>query len=503
MRKLTLILLCLFVSGGMLIAGGQKDVPVADTEIIAGTYEGLSHGFHGDLPVSVDVDSTGKIVSVSVGKNSETKNIGTLAIDRIPGQIVENQSFDVDSISGATVTTKAILAATAQAVEQAGMNPADLGYVAPKAPAFEMVRFDAAALPVKSEKTGTVTVTDARGREVTIETPISSYGISTMDVIDFIIPFMGEEAFKMLVAAGQDGGGGIQRYARLYSPIVGNYNEHVGQISEHNAPFDLEMILATDPDVIFINAAMGAHGHAMDIEDQLDAAGIPFVCISIPGKDVSTASQKAIGLIAKVFQKEEEAQDVIGFIDDQFAVINEKDLQNRDDKPLVYYEKGGHEEIFGRTSTSAPGGWGHLVTYSGGFNIADPLLFDTIACKATGNTLDPEYVLETNPDYVVMSAAGDAWMTNFSDDPTPDISFDIVKRIGWNELKAVQNDQVYDLSHAMWRSVYSFNACQFMAKKFYPDLFTDLDPDAVMDEFFERFMLTDSSITRWTFSIDE
>lgn len=52
----------------------------------------------------------GKIVSI-VEEQVETNFIAEPAIEQIPAAIVEAQSFDMDVVSGATVTSKAIIAA--------------------------------------------------------------------------------------------------------------------------------------------------------------------------------------------------------------------------------------------------------------------------------------------------------------------------------------------------------------------------------------------------------
>ena len=56
---------------------------------------------------------------------------------------------------------------------------------------------------------------------------------------------------------------------------------------------------------------------------------------------------------------------------------------------------------------------------------------------------------------------------------------------------------VYELAHAMSRSIFCFYACQKLAATFYPEDFAGIDVDANIDEFFDRFMLTDSSVTGW------
>lgn len=506
MRKIASIFIVLLLiaamfagcSPGMAPKNGDK------TAGYAGTYRGSAPGYHGDIGVEVTLDEEGRILSIDIDRDhGETPEIGTVPIEKMPAAIVSSQSLDIDAISGATVTGDAILAAVADALASAGLDPATYGYERGEtAKDKESYVLDIDSLPAKEPVTGSLVVEDVKGRKVALDLPISTYAVSTMDVVDFIIPLLGEDAFHRLVGSGQDGGGGLQGYARVYTPLVGDYMKHVGQISDHNAPFDLEMILAVDPDLLIVNSAMGAHRYALEIEPQLTAVGIPIVLIDVPGESFTTSVQDTLKLLGEIFQKEARASEVRSFIDDQYALLASKKLARRSDKPTVYYEKSGYSEIFGSTSSSQTG-WGTVIAAAGGENIADPILLDTAAGKGGGNTLDPEYVLEADPDFIILSGSGAGWMDNFAGS-TPSVpKFDILKRTGWNRLKAVQGDQVYELAHATSRSIFGFYAALKLAGIFYPDEFKGVDADAIMDEFFDRFMLVDSDITGWIYRSSE
>lgn len=84
-----------------------------------GTYTGTAAGKNGDVKVEVTF-SANAIDSVKVVEHSETAGISDGAIENIPAAIVENQSLAVDTVSGATITSDAILQAVADAVAQAG-----------------------------------------------------------------------------------------------------------------------------------------------------------------------------------------------------------------------------------------------------------------------------------------------------------------------------------------------------------------------------------------------
>jgi uncharacterized protein with FMN-binding domain len=75
-----------------------------------GVYNGVGYGYNGAIGVKVTVLS-GKISSVEVSSHNETTsmNVVTQALTLIPQRIVQSQKLDVDTVSGATLTSKAII----------------------------------------------------------------------------------------------------------------------------------------------------------------------------------------------------------------------------------------------------------------------------------------------------------------------------------------------------------------------------------------------------------
>lgn len=80
---------------------------------------GTADGRNGEVTVKVTI-SKDKIADVKVIKHSETPGLCDEAVNSIPKEIVKAQSADVDTISGATITSKAIIEATKQALDKAG-----------------------------------------------------------------------------------------------------------------------------------------------------------------------------------------------------------------------------------------------------------------------------------------------------------------------------------------------------------------------------------------------
>ena len=87
----------------------------------AGTYEAEAQGMMGMVKVAVTVNDTA-IENVEVVAHNETPGLSDPAIANVPAAIVAQQSLAVDTASGATVTSKAILAAAEAALSAAGAD---------------------------------------------------------------------------------------------------------------------------------------------------------------------------------------------------------------------------------------------------------------------------------------------------------------------------------------------------------------------------------------------
>jgi fumarate reductase flavoprotein subunit len=90
-----------------------------------GPYTGNTMGFHGRVSVTLEV-ADGILTSVIVRGSDETVGIGSLAIDSMGDAMLAANSIEVDIVSGATHTSRAVMDAAAKALAQAGLTNADL-----------------------------------------------------------------------------------------------------------------------------------------------------------------------------------------------------------------------------------------------------------------------------------------------------------------------------------------------------------------------------------------
>ena len=107
----------------VLAAGCISSAAWAEGTLTDGTYEGTGTGMGGELKVSVTVEE-GAIADVTITQQAETYGVGTgmptSPVETLPALIVENQTVEVDSVTGATISSRAIKTAVEDALTQAG-----------------------------------------------------------------------------------------------------------------------------------------------------------------------------------------------------------------------------------------------------------------------------------------------------------------------------------------------------------------------------------------------
>ena len=90
-----------------------------------GSYTGEAQGIFVPVKVTVRVSETG-IETVLIDATGETPELGGVAAEKMAMAIMNAQTPNVDTVSGATVTSNAIIAAAKSALEQAGADIAVL-----------------------------------------------------------------------------------------------------------------------------------------------------------------------------------------------------------------------------------------------------------------------------------------------------------------------------------------------------------------------------------------
>ena len=85
----------------------------------AGTYSASAAGISSDVKVEAEFDAS-SITNVTIDVSGETQGIGAAIGDQMAEAILEAQSADVETVSGATITSEAVKKAMEDVIAQAG-----------------------------------------------------------------------------------------------------------------------------------------------------------------------------------------------------------------------------------------------------------------------------------------------------------------------------------------------------------------------------------------------
>ena len=114
-----------------------------------------------------------------------------------------------------------------------------------------------------------------------------------------------------------------------------------------------------------------------------------------------------------------------------------------------------------------------------------------------GTYLDLEFLLEQDPDTIFIigggksnsSADGFRMGYNVTENEFLESTKGMVEsRPGYDQLQAVKNGQVYCIDDGVLRTLRDYCVVEYIAKSLYPDEFQDIDPEADIKEFTEKYL---------------
>lgn len=130
MKKVKIGLVCL-MAALFLCACGQSVAHTAsetlDPNIAAsasggpytpGSYSDTQQGYGGGITVTMTFCESA-ITAIEISGESETRDVGTKAMDELAPAILAGQSAEVDAVASATITSDAIKAAVQSCIKQA------------------------------------------------------------------------------------------------------------------------------------------------------------------------------------------------------------------------------------------------------------------------------------------------------------------------------------------------------------------------------------------------
>ena len=243
---------------------------------------------------------------------------------------------------------------------------------------------------------------------------------------------------------------------------------------------DVEAILALYPDVVLLPDATGPWGTTADEETELlESAGVTVILFTYNEPEIFTGELEKSGY---VFEKEEEAAEFIGWHDDIVdSVVDVTSGIDEADRPKVYSE---HLE---RQVSKADD---EILTAAGGKDIFE----------GKEGEIEKEAILDEDPEIIIrtvwgLSAVGGYGYSVDADDTAvlEEVRKNIMEeRAEFHNVTAVKNESVYIITSYIWTYL-PYSGCQsliglcYLAEWFHPELFPELDPKAVHQEYLTRF----------------
>ena len=332
------------------------------------------------------------------------------------------------------------------------------------------------------------TITDIQDREISFDKEPETFVVANY-IFNFLL-VGGKDSLGQVVGMTQDGWEDT-RYGEYHAlldaypeiadiPSIGGYHDNV---------LDRERILELEPDVLLINRSQYT-----DNETSIpvwEAAGIRVVVLDyhkmLMANDILSTT-----ILGRLLHKEDTAAELCEACENGYETVAERiaEIPEEEKNKKVYVELGNLGA--GTIGNSYDGMlWGAIVDNIGAVNLAKDKLAEGYGL------LDMEYILETNPDIVIIG--GSIWADDTDNDQmrmglmvdealAQERLKNFVDRDWWQDLDAIKNGRIYAVDHGSLRNALDYTFTEYFAKIVYPEHFEDLDPQAEYDSLLKKYL---------------
>ncbi|MFO7941047.1 MAG: FMN-binding protein [Bacillota bacterium] len=249
---------------------GPDEGPRDIAEVPDGVYEGTGRGYGGNIVVEVEVQD-GELVDITILDNSETPNIGGPALEEIPEAMIEQQSTEVDAVSGATATSNGVMDAVENALFATGEEPGDESEEEPE----EEIEVDLSAV-ADGVYTGTA---EGYGGELSVEVEVSGGELVRVEVLEHDeTPEVGgpatEEIPAQMLETGQVGVDAVSGATVTSEAIM----RAVADALEGDGEEEIEVDLSAVTDGVYTGTAEGYGG---ELSVEVEVSGGELVRVEV------------------------------------------------------------------------------------------------------------------------------------------------------------------------------------------------------------------------------
>ncbi len=306
-------------------------------------------------------------------------------------------------------------------------------------------------------ETKMITITDSSERSVEVPCPPERIVVCNSDVAEMICALGSAES---IVGASD---------STMTDPIMKPKLEGAEDVGKSFTP-SVEKIVSLKPDIVFGYASF----LKQESVDQLEQMGTPIVLLDCYKPETMS---KDIETLGEILGKEKQAKEYIAVYDKYQKLIEERTKTlSSEEKPLVYLE--GYTDY---TVASGDSGGAQVLAIAGGENIASDI-------SDSSSKVSAEWVLSRNPQ-VVIKAAASSIPSGYGEpeDAMKEKRSEIMSRPSWGKIDAVKSDKVYLLSSDIYVGPRMVVGMAYFAKWLHPELFEDVDPEAIHREFLQKF----------------
>ena len=248
------------------------------------------------------------------------------------------------------------------------------------------------------------------------------------------------------------------------------------QQSAHSE-IDFETLLDSRPDVYIVFATNGMVD-TNAIREKLEPVGIQVLALDFYKYD---SLRYEIGVMAEIFGKQNEAAELFAEFDSIENTVKERTSQLTDSqRPRVVME---HHASLTRdpvvlTGTSQ---WTDMIYKAGAENVFSDL---------PGHTthVDMEAILDANPEILMFDGiVFDIGFNSFDNESKCSTHMDFIKgRPGFDNVNAVIDERMVIMS-GEFAGPMMIHGLPTLAKIMHPEIFSDLDADSFLDDFFLNY----------------
>ncbi len=313
-----------------------------------------------------------------------------------------------------------------------------------------------------------ITLIDSAGRVVTVDAPVSR-----------IVPLHMRHATAVVVLGGEEAIAGVGKTVLERESLFPDLMDKPS-IGSHTEP-DLEAILELSPDLVIAFTQTGA-------QDQLDEKLPPEVALVRLDLSRADGLKEEMTILSILIGEREAAKAYQEWYDLYMGEVTERvALIPEDERARAFLERESPErEASTRWAYASDTGYTDLCDVAGGANIAKGKI-------GYHGDVEAEWVMEANPEVIIglsygggYAAADDSRLKAYRDG--------IMKAPGFALVDAVKDGRVYIISGDFSLGPQMTIGTVVVAKWLYPELFADLDPQAIHREFLKDFMDVDPEI---------